>query len=101
MNLNYSILTERANAALAPRAPDDAKFWKVIGQGLGAEEFLALLGIAALGIFNHGGEAISKEGNLEKVIHRIHELSHLSPQFYQQVLLRIVAFLFGNWGELA
>ncbi len=101
MNLDNSILTERADAALATRAANDSKFRKVIWQWLGSQEFLALFRIAALGVTEHVREIIFEEGDLLKVLHRLHQLTPFPPPFLKKILLRIVAFLFGIQGELA
>jgi len=93
VNLDNSILAKGADASLAPSTSNNSKLREVIGEGLGAQKFLALGWLA-----DHSREAIFKEGDLLKIVHRFHELSPVSPQIYQQLFTRIVAFLFGIRG---
>ncbi len=93
MNLNDSILTQGADAPFSPGTSDHPEFWEIIGERFVAEKLLALSWLA-----DHSREAIFKEGDLLKIVHRFHELSPVSPQIYQQLFTRIVAFLFGIRG---
>jgi len=106
MNFDDSILAKRADAPFATRASDDTEFGEIFGKGVRAggisKKFLAFLSFGyQLRFGYHTGEAIFEERNLLKIIHRFQELSPVSPQIYQQVYRRIVAFLFGIRTELA
>ena len=73
MNFNDAILAQGADALFPSGAANYAEF----------------------------GEVIVEEGDLKKVFHRSQELSPISPQIYQQVMERSLAFLFGIRGYLA
>ena len=79
MNFDYPILPGGADAPLSAGRTDHSELGEIVRKWLAALKLLALTGI-----WCHGRQAIAKERLLLEIFHRFHELSPVSPQFYQQ-----------------